>query len=809
MARAGTGIARAARASHMLPEMKADKRAPARRRWARHRGPVLLLALGSLLGPPWSGRAAAALAPPWHAPEPVPCAAPAERQPIIEPGRDRELRGLFAPYVAGEPIDDTGLIFRAIATRGDAVDATVEGPAGELAGVLRLRALACAPDAERRSASFGLTLSGSPDAGEALERLAQAVTRNDPGGFYRATAAAPPPPPPAGTAPEDAAASSDQGEEPRPFPANQLGLAVILGLALLSLLADGRGLWRDLGLDRAGAASTLAWLLGLTVAAAALRVLAGPTFLREAYPLPNVYALTEAIQWRMPITAYPQGSALMTAALAPLLPPNPYDAWFAGNLVFGTLTVLAAYVLGVGLTGARRTGLVAAALLTFWPQHIRFSASESTHVAFVLWTTLALGLTALAARNGRARTFAAAVACAAAAVTTRPEAALCVLPLAVLALTHGPGVRRQLTRPRYLVPVFLALWLLWPIARAVLTDPSAGYFDPTAERVGARDLLPVGRLARALLIPSQGNAFFDLANTPAWLWPLALWGLFGGWRRRARGAVVALALLLVGYLALYARMAPSITVWPWGRYHMAALPAALGLATLGLDDLLRRLPGPAGRRWAVAGAAGLAALGCLLWWPAVKALPMDWQRELEWLVDLGRREPAWVGADTRVVLPDNRRRFRDLSPRAGMSALTANRQPRDASVPVAQALARLHLEGPAPAAIYVEGLFCHLALGPGEAINPQCAAMHEAFVLEPLEAITVDEPPFLTAYERVRAPAPLTLSVYRVGERTLPPDRALALLPAPWPPGADPDARVPVMGSPTDPDMRPATPPLR
>ncbi|MEZ4268701.1 MAG: glycosyltransferase family 39 protein [Myxococcota bacterium] len=162
----------------------------------------------------------------------------------------------------------------------------------------------------------------------------------------------------------------------------------------------------------------------------------------------------------------------MTALIGPLLAKNPYDAWFFANITYGTLTVLAAYALGAALTNRRRTGLITAALFAFWPQHIRFSASEATHIAFVLWATTALALAALAARTGRLRTFAALVATTAAAVITRPEAALFVPACALLAIAHGPGVRTRLLSPPRIALVVLAAWLLLPTVLTIAGAPA-------------------------------------------------------------------------------------------------------------------------------------------------------------------------------------------------------------------------------------------------------------------------------------------------------------------------------------------------
>jgi hypothetical protein len=221
-------------------------------------------------------------------------------------------------------------------------------------------------------------------------------------------------------------------------------------------------------------------------------------------------------------------------------------------------------------------------------------------------------------------------------------------------------------------------------------------------------------------------------------------------------------------------------------------------------DLWARVPALAARpQHQVPAVLGVAILGAALWWPAVRAVPMDWQEELHWLIDLGRAPETRVGEDTRLVVPDNRRRFRDLSPRAPMLALSAGARLEREAFTVAQAVDRFFVEPDAAPTYYLEGLYCHLALGPGERLNPQCEAMRETFVLEPVATYRLDSPPFLTAYASIRSPAPVDLTLYRVLERRLAPHEARGLVPAPWPAERSPPPGFSVIGSPTDASMAP------
>lgn len=179
-------------------------------------------------------------------------------------------------------------------------------------------------------------------------------------------------------------------------------------------------------------------------------------------------------------------------------------------------------------------------------------------------------------------------------------------------------------------------------------------------------------------------------------------------------------------------------------------------------------------------ALAVIALGCLLWWPAIWALPLDRQRELHWAVDYGREHPNLLADGVQLITPDNRRRFRDLSPREIVGPLGRGRVSIDSVVTVEDAI-RGSMTGD-DEALYYEGLYCWQARRPGEEDNPQCRAMHAVFDLQPLETMTIDEASYLEAFSGSHSAAPKKLTLYRVVGRRLTPEQGLLLLPAPLQP---------------------------
>ncbi len=751
-----------------------------------------------------------------HATPPTPCALSDGRVPIVQQSQARDVQRLLAPGRVGEPLAGApaGWRLTALELHPSSVRLAIEAP-GDRA-VVHLVAAACAdlpPAPLPPTASFAFALEqppATPEGAAALAALADTLRAADTGTFWQSWSD-----PPGSTTQKDA--SQKVAPQLRalltrafehPLEHSTTAIAIVLLALLLALLAALAALLADLGLRGPGAARTALALLALTALALALRALAGPTFLREAHALLAIPPFADAPVLGQPIEVYPQGPQLVFAALRPLLPGDAFSAWFAMNVLLGALTVPAAYALGSALTGGRALGLATAALFALWPQHIRVSASESVHVHVALFATLGLALAIVAARTGRARTFAALTAAAAATAFMRPEAALWLAFLALVALSAGPAVRRRLLSPARLAIVAAAAWLTLPTVLGLSTSAHAQRFAPTSGATESIGSLGALEYLWLLLRPDGRNAYFDAATTPVWLWPLALWGAVTAFRSGRRLLAISLLAIPLTTLALYAHMGPAGVVFTMARYHLLGLPPVVLLCALGATDLAMRLPRLATSTRAAAATVALAALGTALWWPAMNPFPMDWQAEHTWALDLGRQTPPLISDTARLITPDNRRSMLDMAPRDMALALTAARQSAEQVVTVEYALAKLHDGTDRPEAYFYEGLYCWLDIAPGsgETLSPQCAAMHDAFELEPVAALDLDLPTYLQAYVATRPPGPLPLRLHRIGRRKLSPQATSRLLPPPIEPGS-PAAVLP-MGSGAPRQMEPPEPPL-
>ncbi|MEZ4265550.1 MAG: glycosyltransferase family 39 protein [Myxococcota bacterium] len=710
------------------------------------------------------------------------CADAQGRIPIVEPGRDRDLRALFSPQVAGEALPGVpGALFRSLTVSGSSIVARLETAAGDVD--LRLRPLSCASESQARTASFVVdTPAGPPPAAAqaAVDAMMSALRANDDGSFWKASVAAPQAAPAAVPGAPASATTAPQG--PPPFHRSVGAIALLLLLAALATLVDAIRARRDAQAPPIEANHLLA-ALGLAVLAFAIRAAVGPTFIREAYPIPDVSWLLDGARLDSPIAAYPQAPQLIAAWLAPLTriyhSGDPIGAWMTTHMLLGALTVIVAWVAGRALAGPT-VGLVAAAFTAFWPQHIRLSASESTHVLFVFAALLAFAQAMRAARAPRLTATAAALTCAAALVTTRPEAALMGPPLAIAALFHGPELRRRLFHPAMIGLIALLAWLVVPTLLIIAADKSAAAL--TSPAAGEQASMWAEGL-RALVLPGARNALLDFATTPPWLYPLTLIGFATALRHGPRAAGLALGLSFVVYLFFFAPWPASVVLWPYARYHAPLLVGAVLLSALAFTRLAALVPILARPTHTVWAAFAIAGLGCALYLPAIGAIDHDWQQNIAWQRSLGLTRGAEL-SQGRLILPDNRRRFRDLSPRDAVVALTAGRQASEAAVTVAHALEHLHVDGDETVAWFVEDLTCRLARAPSEPANPQCEAMHRAFELSAESEAQLTGPAWLVDYVALRGPDPVPLRLWRVGRRLLPPAAALALLPPPLPPGS-------------------------
>ncbi|MBD90036.1 MAG: hypothetical protein CL940_06850 [Deltaproteobacteria bacterium] len=722
------------------------------------------------------------------------------RTPVVEQGREGDVRALLSPHVVGKPVGESAWTLDKVSIDRAAITVHLLTAQGEAR--LVLRPAVCHTDAKERSLSFAMERfkgpgEASPDA--ALDALVEAIQSQDQEAFYRVRMGAAPP------------AHVQEASAPEGWKT----LALTGGLVwagILGLFVGLFGVWRARG--AAGSHPPIEprtwWLLAAFVLlAAGLRFAVDPVFLREAYPLASVGHLERGVRWSAPLTVYPRGQWLLVAGLRPLLPASPYDAWFLFNQLQGILTIPAAFFALRALTGRAAVGLTAAALLACWPQHVRFSASEATHIGLVLWAFLALGWTARAARTGTLTDFVAAATSAAMMVTMRPEAGLWGPGLLALGFGVAPKAMEAMKRPTAalvrLLIVGALLGLLIP--QLLVTGADATTLGPAADSPEALDMDSLLGMPRALFLPTEFNAFFDPSTAPVWLWPLAWIPLIAARVRADRAAAWASMGTILLFFVLYVKMPPAVTLWAMGRYHLAALPAVVILVSLGLEWIVARVLKESAERRLPWISGGVALVGIAACWGSITALPYDWQQEQAWLVERGKERPRLFDDRTRLVTPDNRRRFGDMAPREAIFALGETHRLTEEVVTIEHALRGLNVGSRGTPALYYEGLYCHLALAPGETTNPQCDAMHQAFELEPIAHATVDRPSYLLAYADQRPARELPITLYRVGARRLEPNAALRLLPQPVEHGDDSSGSL-VMGTSTRASTAPPVPPL-
>jgi len=733
------------------------------------------------------------------------------RAPIIKAGREAEIVGLFSPHTTSAALaGHEGWTFTGIGVLRNALKATLTGP--DAVATVTLSWVGCARHDQPRSASFAFDVTGAEGP---TKTLVEAVTRNDKGGFWRSFSIPPGVRTARGKGPSTKSGGGDGASsvERLPFNESNAVVLVLLALCFLAWLIELPFLARELRLvGTPGTRATMLWLFGLTLGGLVLRYLADPTFIREAYVFPNVAWQVDDINivLQAELGLYPSGPETLMHFIGPWFSDDPYRAWFLGRLHLGALTIPWAFVLGATLFKRRAAGLVFAATLTFLPHHVRISATEATHVDLVFFGTAAVALLLMAARNGRFTTFLAGATTAAATALMRPEAAMVLPGLLVVALATGDGIRKRWRHPAWIVTVAALVYMLYPSMLRILDDPSSENFAPGADDGSGLGIAAVGRTLLALVMPDGRNALFDPQIAPIWFYPLVIFGGVALWRAGQRWAAVGLGGLTLTFLFTYSGLPPAVTVWKHGRYHTSLLMGAVPLAAAGVWLLCARFERVRDETKRIYAATVLAVLGCAAWWPAMGTLDLEWQQGHHYVIELGQKYKQPL-ASARVIVPDNRRRFLDMSPRKDVVPLTLQKQSINNGVTVAHALEFFRTRrGTSPEAYYYEGLYCFLALGEGETINPQCDAMRKTFELIPMDTRTITAGAYLNMYEDWRAPPPITLGLYKVGRRKIEAEEALKMLPKPV--GLDAKRELDIKGPyghSTSPQLEPVEPSLQ
>lgn len=614
--------------------------------------------------------------------------------PVIEPGREAEVLGLLAPYELGAEVTPEHRLTN-VAIEAREITCEVRGP-DETVARLHLAHPDAVPEPDRTSASFAMRLDASDDASRAaLVALADAVGRNDAGGFFRV--AAQPEPPVGGS-------TSFTSERPI-FDGALLALlaaALLVVLVVRQLRIDGpRFLWA---------------LLAVVVVGAVARIALSPHAVLGAWPFRRTTTFMELVLTGPTL-------ALSTHALGPL---SYFDVVTYTTLLFAILTPIAIYGHARMLLGDPKVAIVAAGIVATLPEHIRFSFSEVAFIPSIALSSTTFYLVHVALKDPSRRwagvAFVAFPVVAAGMFVARPlnEMFLPLLWITSLYLArHDASLRRRIAAAAILTAVATVTTLL--------------HFLP-AYATQTREGLSLWVLGRgvAAIFSLRHDTLINPWITPPLLTIAAISG--GVWRYRAgdRDKVLFLVGWLVAFFIAHAYVLPP-TVAMQARYHLHLVVPFVFLAGLGVVEVLRRWP-----RWGVA-LCVYAGLSPLIHLSFIRDVAYDDIREHAFVTSAGDRIPAgctvleYVGAGEEVDAP----RFTRIGERHEGFARTSRfvvvpiGAPPEADDPLRPEVRAL-LASPPECLVYYEGLLCWSAKDPSEPIAPACEAMRGTHRLEPL-----------------------------------------------------------------------------
>ena len=243
------------------------------------------------------------------------------------------------------------------------------------------------------------------------------------------------------------------------------------------------------------------------------------------------------------------------------------------SCLVGYLALVAAFRRIDASPGAERTAVAGALLFQLSPVMLVQGPLPMSDPPALMFIALALAAGArLAAGKGPAWPALALGACASAAIGCRPQLALCVLPMLLVALWQAPGWRRRWE----VLGAFTLVSLAWFIPLVIETEGLRGLLDyqlNQASYVAGHDATT----------SRGGRAFFHLAAVfiahpwgPKWLaGPVLLLALAGAARLfRLRRIPAALPLLVLAG----AQLAVCLLVMDPADGARYALPAVLGVA---------------------------------------------------------------------------------------------------------------------------------------------------------------------------------------------------------------------------------------
>ncbi|MCB9751715.1 MAG: hypothetical protein H6713_17210 [Myxococcales bacterium] len=447
----------------------------------------------------------------------APAVARADREPVIEGGREREILGLLAPHgPGGEAIDG----WRVHSVRVDMAEihVTLKDPGG---GAATLVLAHHERPGDARSGSFSMRFEGveTPEARAALQRVSEAVQRNDDGHFWKIEREVSPL---AVAASKTTSVSVERSREAAAWLRDGLVSLALIAAALGGLAVHvlrGRPRWE------------LYTLLAILVVGAALRLwLAEPHYL-------GVWAYS-----RYPDAArrvyFGPALALLSERVGGVY--YQVETAFAINLALGVLAPLAVYVHARYLLKRPRAALLTAGMLALLPSHIRFTRSEVAFIPSIVMSSFTFALLHIALTE-RSRAFRVAALLGLPLVVARMVQ---VRPLNVLFLALFVGVALYLradSTPRLRRALVVVVLLLGGIPAAA-SHLGSQYSVQVGEGMSVNVLLE----AFWLLPDPIYNSLLNPMITPTgWLLAAAV-GAYLCWRSSPR-----LAVILLGWILLF------------------------------------------------------------------------------------------------------------------------------------------------------------------------------------------------------------------------------------------------------------------
>lgn len=637
--------------------------------------------------------------------------ASAQVHPVIEAGRDGDIRALFAPHRWRQDVD--GFQFETLQIRETEFRVGLERDGQRHDAVFRHH-----EQEGTRTPSFAVTIETSdPEGRAALETLIAAVQANDDGHFWRREAGAIP------------------REVYRPTEAPWYGDGLFLfGLLVLWLLV------LTLRSLEGHARRTLFLLALCTVSGGLLRWAIAPETFLGAWPYTRITHI-QRILFEGPATF------ALSSHLGATWPR--VEMARASGLFFAALTPVALFTHGRWLLGSARRGLLAAFIVAALPLHVRFSHSEVAFIPSIVLSCALFASAHLALRDTRRFfRFTALLACAplAAAVMLARPLNLIFLPLFAVAVVWLCRDADRRMRAALVVVVSAA-------SAAVTVIYFWSQYGEQVHSAAESNLLGE---ALALLVDPQRNTLISPYATPTGATLLALWAVKVRWRRE-RPRLLFLLIWLALFFVTHAYVVPQEPAMQ-ARYHLHLLVPFVFLVAMGLERLVE-----VGRRpWTVLAFAYLG-LACGLHYSFVTDVDFNDTQEHIFIAEARSRVepgcsiieystpgigPRWGRVGEEIAAGHFSQRWISLP-------ITVD----DDEVTVAN---REALEDPPACLFFYEGLSCYGNKEPDQPIAPECDELRGQLTWEPVLSTEFES----RLYDRnlslgVEPGDPITLTLYR------------------------------------------------